>query len=116
MGVRKRNGKWHYQFQYQDQTYSGSTGLEGIERNRKAAKEHEAEVLRELKAGRVQRREHRISFADAGAEFISWVRDVEYREKVSTAARYIGSIGSAVEFWAERRVDSIRPGDIEQYK
>jgi hypothetical protein len=114
MGIRKRAATWHYQFQWQGRTYYGTTGLEATERNRKAAKVCEAKALGELKAG-VNRFDH-VMFPDAAAEFVSWVRDVEYRDRKSTAERYIVSVASMVELWSARTVESLGPGDTEQYK
>ena len=115
MGIRERNGKWHYQFQYRGRTYLGSTGLEATALNRKPALEIEAGALADARRQVVRVREGK-KFEDLAAEFVEWVREVEYRERQSTAARYIGSVGSMVEFFCSRAVDSITPGDVEQYK
>jgi integrase len=114
MGLRKRNGTWHYQFQWRDRLYSGTTGLADTERNRKAAKAFEASERTTLKAD--ARRFERKLFPDAAAEFVTWLQEVEYRDRKSTAQRYVVSIASALEFWAARTVDSLGAGDIEQYK
>lgn len=114
MGIRKRAGTWHYQFQWRGRTYCGTTALEATGRNRKAAKEFEANKLAELKAGVVQF--DRVAFPDAATQFITWLRDVEYRNCKSTAERYIVSVSSMLEVWAGRTVDSLTPSDVEQYK
>lgn len=114
MGIRKRAGTWHYQFQWLGRTYYGTTGLEATERNRKAAKEFEAKERAKLKSG-VARFDH-VTFPGAAAEFVIWVRDVEYRDRKSTAERYIVSIASMLELWAARTIESLAPGDVEQYK
>jgi len=114
MGIRKRGGTWHYQFQWLGHTYYGTTGLEATERNRKAALEFEAKEHARLKAGVT--RFDRIAFPDAAAEFVTWLRDVEYRDRKSTADRYTVSIASMLELWVGRSIESLCPGDVEQYK
>jgi integrase len=114
MGIRRRAATWHYQFQWQGRTYFGTTGLEAIERNRKAAKEIESRELAKLKTGVA--RFDRILFPVAAAEFVTWLREVEYRDRKSTAERYIVSIASMIELWTTRTIESLCPGDVEQYK
>lgn len=88
--------------------------MEAIERNRKAAKEVESRELAKLKAG--EKRFDHVLFPAAAAQFVAWLRDVEYRDRKSTAERYIVSIASMIELWAARSIESLTPGDVEQYK
>ena len=88
--------------------------MEATERNRKAATEIEAKELDKLKSGVARFDE--ILFPVAASEFVAWLRDVEYRDRKSTAERYVVSIASMIELWAGRTIESLTPGDVEQYK
>jgi integrase len=57
-----------------------------------------------------------ILFPDAAAEFVTWLQEVEYRDRKSTARRYVVSVASMLEVWATRTIASLSPGDVEQYK
>lgn len=74
----------------------------------------EVRELAKLKAGVI--RPDRVLFPVAASEFVTWLKDVEYRDRRSTAERYIVSIASMIELWASRTIDSLTPGDVEQYK
>lgn len=88
--------------------------MAAIERNKKAAGEFEDNLKRQLKA--CVAKFERISFVDAAIEFVSWLRNVEYRDQKSTAERYVVSTASMIELWVSRTIESLGPGDVEDYK
>jgi integrase len=114
MGIRKRSGNWHYQFQFQGRTYSGSTGLAATERNKTSAQKFEQQKQRSVEAGAKPVTD--MPFDRACEKFLSWAFDVEYRQHPSTAARLKTSLASASYFFESRRVSSINAGLLEDYK
>lgn len=114
MGIRKRRGHWHYQFEHRGKLYSGSTGLAATERNRTAALK--AEARKRLEVEEVAQIITDMPFDRAAGEFVKWARDVEYREHPNTAERLRVSLSSAVEFFQGSQVSSLNSGRIEDYK
>lgn len=112
VGIRRRRGHWHYRFTFDGKEYTGSTGLEDIERNRKRAEQMAADALEELRHGNVPP----PTFEDAAAEFIAWCKDVGYRGKPNTAARIKTSFASCVEFFRDVLVRDIDAGKLERYR
>jgi integrase len=105
---------WHYRFTIAGQEYAGSTGLPATEANRKAAERYEKAQLELAKQGR--KAETRRDFATAAGDFITWCKDVEYRQKANTAERIRVSFASLVSFFGDMPVVSIEAGEIERYK
>ncbi|HXI90501.1 MAG TPA: tyrosine-type recombinase/integrase [Bryobacteraceae bacterium] len=119
MPLRKRGQFWHYRFKLKGQRYAGSTGLPATEAYRKAAqrieKDKRAEAKERLAQG-IARVAMGIDFATAAGEFIAWCKDVEYRQKASTARRIETSFASLVGYFGLTRVPDIGAGEIEGYK
>ena len=119
MPLRKRGPFWHYRFKVKGRQYAASTELPATEANRKAAqrmeKERRAEVAERVAEGIIQAKRG-IDFATAAGEFIGWCRDVEYRQKESTAGRIETSFASLVGFFGVTPILDIRAGEIEGYK
>jgi hypothetical protein len=81
MGLRNRNGKWHYRFYAAGQEWSGDTGLVATEGNRSVAMMVEAEARKLVKDGRGDHLKLTIKpFSDAADQFIEWAKG-EYRTK-----------------------------------
>ena len=114
MPIRRRGPLWHYRFTIAGQEYAGSTGLPATEANRKAAERYEKAQLELAKQGR--KAETRRDFATAAGDFITWCKDVEYRQKANTAERIRVSFASLVSFFGDMPVVSIEAGEIERYK
>ncbi len=116
--LRKRRGHWHYRFQINGRKYSGTTGLEATERNRKAALDYakgkQAEAT--CAAKQIEQERAEISFVDAAANFLEWCEHVEYRQKPSTWRRIRVSFTSLLTFFHEKCVSEIKSGDLEQFK
>jgi integrase len=113
MGIRKRDGFWHFRFTFRGVEYSGNTGLAATERNRKEAKQFAAEQARVFRgSGRTSKKK----FSEGADEFVMWVERVEYRDKPNTAHRLKTSLASAKVFFGDRQVRAISPADIEDYK
>lgn len=114
-GLRERNGYWHYRIVLKGlPEESGSTDLVATEQNVKAALKIRSGVLDQMRSG-IANDSAPIAFPEGAGFFIAWC-EVEYRTKPSTWKRIKGSIGSMVEFWADRDVSTLRPGDTEDYK
>jgi len=111
--VRVREGQWHYRFNLNGDERSGPTGLEGTERNRKAAEDFAKRKRAELDRYEVRGQQ---SFAAAAKEFITWCREVEYRAKRNTAERIKTSLASAKEHFGAMPVSQLDAGAIERYK
>jgi integrase len=114
MPIRKRGSLWHYRFNIAGREYAGSTGLLATEDNRRRAQRYEKTQRESAKQGRVA--EVPRDFAAAAGEFVGWCKDVEYRQKVSTAERIRVSFASLVNFFGNMPVVSIDAGEIERYK
>ena len=115
--LRKRRGHWHYRFQIDGRQYSGNTGLEASERNRKSALEFAKRKHAEATHAAAEQEESTpIPFIDAVARFLEWCEHVEYRQKPGTWRRIRVSFTSLMTFFHEKRVADITAGDIEQYK
>ena len=112
--IRKRGPRWHYRFNIAGREYAGSTGLLATEDNRKAAQRFE-KTQREL-AKRGREAQTPGDFAAAAGEFVGWCKEVEYRQKASTAERIRVSFASLVSFFGDMPVVSIDAGEIERYK
>jgi integrase len=112
--VRVREGIWHYRFNLDGKERTGSTGLAGIEQNRKAAEEFAKGKRKELR--RQDRGGGQKGFAAGASEFLTWCEAVEYRAKRSTAARIKVSFASAVAFFGAAPIETIDAGAIERYK
>ena len=104
----------HYRFNIAGREYAGSTGLLATEDHRKAAQRYERTQRELVKKGREC--ETPRDFAAAAGEFVAWCKDVEYRQKPSTAERIRVSFASLVSFFGEKPLVSIGPGEIERYK
>lgn len=118
MPLRKRGPFWHYRFKVRGRQYAASTGLPAIEANRKAAQRIEKDLRAEVKERLAQglTRHGAGDFATAAGEFIGWCRDVEYRQKQSTAQRIETSFASALGFFGVTPVLDIGAAEIEGYK
>lgn len=118
MALREREGHWHYRFNLNRQSFSGSTNLEATERNRKAAMKFEADELVKARVQQALGRTEatRVSFIDAAADFLNWCEKVEYREKENTWKRIHSSFTSIMGFFHDRRVGDLTPGDVERFK
>lgn len=119
MSLRKRGPFWHYRFKAGGRDHAGSTKLPAIEVNRKGAqrieKERRAEIMESLSAG-VLRSKAALDFATAAGEFIGWCKEVEYRQKQSTARRIETSFASLVGFFGVMSIVEIGAAEIEGYK
>jgi integrase len=120
MPLRKRGEYWHYRFAIDKQKFAGSTELLATEANRKAAKRFEKAQQKAVRNGTHSAirdvTDGRTPFAVAAGEFISWCKDVEYRQKRNTAARIATSFASLVGFLRAVPVGELSAGDIERYK
>jgi integrase len=114
MPIRRRGPLWHYRFTIAGQEYAGSTGLRATEANRKAAERFEKAQRQMAKQGR--KTEAARDFATAAGDFMAWCKDVEYRQKASTAERIRVSFASLVNFFGDMPLVSIEAGEIERYK
>lgn len=119
--VRVRGPWWHYQFEVRGQSYSGSTGLEGVESNRSAAENYAENLRQSILHPQPQvvasiEDPSRKPFTVAADQFSRWAEQVEYRGKRNTSARLRTSMASAKVFFGERPVGELDAGAIEAYK
>lgn len=114
MPLRKRGPWWHYRFTVAGQEHAGSTELRATEENRKAAERFEKRQHQLVLSGRATERAR--DFATAAGEFVAWCKDVEYRQKQSTADRIETSFASLLAFFGTTAVATIGAGEIEHYK
>lgn len=116
MGIRARNGNWHYRVKVHGHEYSGDTGLAATERNRNAAMRIEAEAHRKVLDGKAAELKLQIKpFTEAAAMFLDWA-DGEHRQHPATAKRLRGSFASLSLFFKGKSVAGITAGDIEDFK
>lgn len=115
MGIRKREGRWHYRFVVKGQEYTGNTGLEATSKNRKEAEQIAEATRREIVSAKPQDKGLLIEMPEAAAQFINWCK-VEYRAKPNTWERLRISFSSVVQFWHSTAVRDITPAEIEAFK
>lgn len=116
MGIRERNGNWHYRVKVHGHEYSGDTGLVATERNRNGAMRIEAEARRKVLDGKAAELKLQIKpFTEAAAMFLDWAKG-EHRQHPATAARLRTSFASLNLFFKGKSVAGINAGDIEDYK
>jgi len=117
MGIRIRNGQWHYRvFIGGVEVEAKTTGLAANASNLKAAKKIHDQRRQQLIDERRTPTPRSVPFVTAAADFIRWCQTTEYRAKPSTARRIKTSLASAVIHFGSAAVDTITPGDIEAYK
>lgn len=117
MGLRRREGCWHYRFMVGFREYTGNTGLADTERNRKAAEQVANQKQREkIAEAREERVPQTLNFATAAGLFIRYCQDVRYRKKPASAARIKTSFASLVVFFGDRAAAAIDAGQIDLYK
>jgi integrase len=114
MGIRKREGRWHYRLVVKGFEYTGNTGLDAIAKNRKEA-ERIAEAKRQEIISAKPQDDSTIQMPEAAAQFINWCK-VEYRAKPNTWERLRVSMAAAVSFWHSSVVRAIDPAQIESFK
>jgi len=115
MGLRNRNGKWHYKFYAAGRTWTGDTGLVATERNRSAALMAEAEARKLVKDGHGDRLKLTIKpFSDAADQFIESAKG-EYRTKPNTWKRLRGSMASLKAYFNNLPLHSITVGQVQDY-
>lgn len=115
MGIRKREGFWHYRFQLNGQQYSGTTGLAAIERNRKAAREFEAARRAEAKEEARGIPFSKLLFSEAAAAYLAFAEHTTYPNKRSTYARIRVSFTSLIEKLGLERVVELDTPQIQTY-
>jgi integrase len=114
VGLRSREGRWHYRFKANGQEYSGSTGLADTKQNVNAALEVRAlERQRILGGGSLP--PEIFPFSKASDQFLDWC-DGEYQEHPSSAGRIRTSFASLRRFFRNEPVVNVREGAIEDYK
>ena len=116
MALRKRSGRWHYQFELDGRRYARSTGLADTKRNATEAARMEAEhrqAIREVRAFRPRLKARTCS--DASAEYLRWC-DAEHRDRPNTARRIRVSWRSLGAHFGPLMVGAIAPADVERYK
>lgn len=116
MGIRKREGFWHYRFQLNGQQYSGTTGLAAIERNRKAARAFEAERRAEAKEESRGIPFAKLLFSEAAAAYLTFAKHTTYPNKASTYQRIRVSFTSLIEKLGLEKVMELDTPHVEAYK
>src|SRR4051812_36523899 len=115
MGLRSREGHWHYRFEVDGHEWTGNTGLAATERNRKAAQRTELEAKQMIENGKAhQLRVQAIPFTEASAKFIEWCK-ATHRDKPNTWKRTKGSFASLDAFFNRTAVNAITEGDVSDY-
>lgn len=116
MGIRNRNGNWHYRVKVNGHEYTGDTGLVATERNRNAAMRIEAAARAKVLDGKAAELKLSIKpFTEAAGMFLDWA-DGEHRAHPATARRLRTSFASLNVFFKGKSVAGITAGDIEDYK
>lgn len=116
MSLRKRNGKWHYRFEYKSQEYTANTDLDATPQNMREAGEIEAEVLKVLKKGKVPTTKiEAITFCDAVSKFLPWAK-TEYRAHPNSYKRIKTSLSSALVKYNKLPVSAIDAAQVDDYK
>jgi len=116
MSLRKRNGNWHYRFEYKGQEYTANTDLAATPQNMREAGEIETDALKSLKRGKRPAAQIKvITFRDAVVEFLPWAKG-EYRAHQSSFKRIKTSLSSALVFFNKVPVSAIDSANLDDYK
>jgi site-specific recombinase XerD len=114
MGIRERNGNWHYRFKVNGHEYTADTGLVATSRNESVALRIEAKARELVLDGKAWQLKLEVKpFQEASQLFIDWYKG-EHKE--SSAKRVRVSFANINVFFAGKSVAQINPGDVEQYK
>src|SRR5436309_12515918 len=116
MGVRTKNGKLEYRFQFSGHSIRVATGLEDTPRNRKLVEGLEATHRRDLREGRLGLQPIKTrSFSEAIDEFLE-VEKINRMDNPNTWLRIKTSSASLKVFFGKEEVSIIDDGDVERYK
>lgn len=116
MAVRKKNGKWHWRFQVDGRTWSGSTGLEATRRNKPEAQKRETEARELVMQGQNPNRCLTVRpFSEAAEDFLRWAEG-EYREHPNSHRRVLTSFASLKAFFGNTPVGAVTEGMLEDFK
>lgn len=114
--IEKRGSRWWYRFQHQGEEIRRSTGLAATSENQREAHKIAAQAKLEKQAGTAPRPGSSVSFETAARHFLVWAKDVEYRQKPSTAARLATSFASIVAHFGSVPVHLVGVAAVEDYK
>lgn len=115
MGLRPREGHWHYRFEIDGHEWSGNTGLVATERNRKAAERAEIEARQAVEQGKSHLlRIQAIPFNEAAVKFLDWCEG-RHRKKPNTYRRVKTSFASLGVHFGRTPVSAITAGDVADY-
>lgn len=116
MPLRKKNRKWHYRFQVDGRTWTGSTGLKATRLNKPEALRREVEAREMVIRGKNPNQRLVVKpFTEAAKEFLEWAA-MEHREHPRTHRRLVTSFVSLKSFFGGRPVGAITDGAIENFK
>lgn len=111
-GIRQISGRWEYRFMVDGREYSRVTDLKATERNLSKAAAmleiHRKQVLAGTALGN-----EKVPFRRAAEMFLEWSKA---NRKPNTAKRHRTSTASLVHFFRDQRINTIRPGHLENYK
>ena len=114
LGLRTRNGNWHYRIRHQGKEWTGDTGLAATQRNVSEALSKRDEKRLALKRGQGDKLDVKAKkFNEAADEFLEWAKG---ERKASTALRLATSFVSLKQFFGTEPVHSITANLIEKYK
>lgn len=115
MGLRARNGKWHYKFYAAGRVWTGDSGLVATKRNASAALMAEAVARNAVNQGKGESLKLEVkTFSDAAAQFVEWAKG-EHRDKPNTWKRLRGSMTSLKVFFGHQPLHTITVGRIQDY-
>jgi integrase len=115
MGLRTRDGKWHYRFEVDGHEWTGSTGLAATERNRRAAERVELEARQAVEQGKSHLlRIQAIPFNEAAQKFLAWCEG-HHRAKPNTYKRVKTSFASLEIHFGRTSVSAVTTGDVADY-
>ena len=115
MGLRARNGKWHYKFYAAGGVWTGDTGLVATKRNASAALMKESEARKAVGQGQGELLKLEVrTFSDAAEQFVEWAKG-EHRDRPNTWKRLSGSMTSLKVFFGHQPLHTITVGRIQDY-
>lgn len=116
MALRKTNGKWHWRFQVDGRTWSGSTGFAATRQNRPKGEKKEVEARSLVMEGRSPHDRLVVRpFDEAARDFLKWAEG-EYREHPNTHRRLATSFASLAAFLGSVPVGAVTEGMLEDFK
>jgi integrase len=116
LGLRQRNGEWHYRIKWRGEEFSGPTGLSAVPKNVSAAQAIRNTIVEELKGGKKPVRQIEVSLDEAVAQFNRWYRSEHQNRPCKWAVSLMASFHYYFAIEDRRSLARMNSADLEAFK